>query len=361
METLVTPDRSFWAGKRIFLTGNTGFKGSWLWLWLIRLGAVPTGFALAPEPRRSLWPEIIPDDPGSWMGDICNLAELDRRMTEARPEIVLHFAAQSLVRRSYVEPVDTIMTNVVGTMNVLEAVRNVESVKAVVSVTTDKVYLNREWVWPYREDEPLGGFDPYSASKACAEIVTAAWRQSFLADCDVRVATARAGNVIGGGDWAADRLIPDCIASLARGESIAVRNPHATRPWQHVLEPLSGYLLLAEALFQEDGAAVAEAWNFGPDSADVRPVSWIVDRIVEAWGNGAGWHFAGDMGPHEAGLLAVDASKASHRLGWRPRLPLRDAVCWTVDWARRHNQGEPARALVLEQIQTYEALVATSS
>jgi len=352
---MVRLDPDFWGGRRVFVTGHTGFKGAWLWLWLRRLGAIPTGFALKPEPGPSLWREVGAAEGENWLGDIRDADALVSHMEIAKPEIVIHLAAQALVRRSYVEPTQTVATNVTGTMNVLEAVRRTSSVKAVVSVTTDKVYANREWVWPYREEDALGGYDPYSASKACAEIVTAAWRQSFLNERGVRVATARAGNVIGGGDWSVDRLLPDCIAALERGQPIHIRNPHSTRPWQHVLEPLSGYLLLAQRLCQQGASSFAEAWNFGPYPGDVRPVGWIADRIVEAWGANAQWVRKGDDGLHEAGLLAVDASKAHAKLGWHPRLTLLEALNWTVDWARRHKAGKAASSLIFEQIDAYEA------
>lgn len=357
MAALIGPDPAFWAGKRVLLTGQTGFKGAWLWLWLRHLGAEPLGLALDPDTDPSLCGLAgIGGSPASRIGDIRDGPALTRLVAEWEPDIVLHLAAQALVRRSYAEPVETVATNVLGTVNVLEAVRAASSVKAVVSVTTDKCYLNREWVWPYREDDPLGGHDPYSASKACAEIVTAAWRQSFLAPRGVAVATARAGNVIGGGDWSPDRLVPDCLAALSRGESVAIRNPRATRPWQHVLEPLSGYLLLAERLHREDGQGVAEAWNFGPEIGDVQPVSTVVDHLVRLWGGTSRWHLVEGAQPHEAGLLAVDAAKARARLGWQPRLRLGEALAWTVEWQCRHQAGEPAATLVLDHIKRYESL-----
>ncbi|MDB5589616.1 MAG: CDP-glucose 4,6-dehydratase [Enterovirga sp.] len=354
---LVGPDPAFWAGRRVLLTGQTGFKGAWLWLWLKRLGAVPFGLGLPAETEPSLHELAgIGGDSASRIGDIRDPAAVAAAFAAAQPEVVLHLAAQALVRRSYAEPVATLATNVLGTVNVLEAARATSSVRAVVSVTTDKCYENREWVWPYRESDPLGGHDPYSASKACAEIVTAAWRRSFLAAAGVGVATARAGNVIGGGDWSADRLVPDCLAALGRSESVAIRNPAATRPWQHVLEPLSGYLLLAERLCRSDAPDVAGAWNFGPEIGDVQPVSVLADRLVELWGGSARWHLVEGAQPHEAGLLAVDASKARIGLGWRPRLGLDEALSWTVSWERGRREGRDPARLVLEQIAAYESL-----
>jgi CDP-glucose 4,6-dehydratase len=268
---------------------------------------------------------------------------------------VLHLAAQSLVQRSYRMPAATYQTNVMGTVNLLEAVRDTPSVRAVVIVTSDKCYENQEWAWAYRENEALGGYDPYSSSKACVEILVAAWRRSFLQGAGVAVATARAGNVIGGGDWADDRLIPDCIRALASGKPALIRNPHSTRPWQHVLEPLTGYLSLAERL-STDGVAMAEAWNFGPAIDDVEPVRLVADRIAVLWGDGASCAYMNTDAYHEAGLLAVDAAKARARLHWRPRLRLSAALDWTVTWYKRHQEGVAADALVLADIERYEAI-----
>ncbi len=360
---LVSPDPAFWRGRRVFLTGQTGFKGAWLALWLESLGAEVRGFALPPEPG-SLALATGPVGE-SLHGDIRDAAALRGALLAFRPEVVLHLAAQALVRRSYREPVATFETNVMGSIHLLEAARHSPGLRAVVMVTTDKCYANQERPEPYREDEPLGGRDPYSASKAAMEIAVAAWRSSFLAAedvavatarTDVAVATARAGNVIGGGDWAEDRLLPDCIRALRAGESIAVRNPAATRPWQHVLEPLAGYLVLAEALWR-DGASVAEAWNFGPTLADVQPVGQVVATVARLWGAGAAWHVAAAPGAlHEAGLLAVDAGKARARLGWQPRLPLAQALEWTVEWYRQQAAGAAARDLMLADIARYAAL-----
>jgi len=349
---VVSPDPGFWRGRRVFLTGQTGFKGAWLALWLQSLGARVRGFALPAEPG-SLALAAGPVGE-SLHGDIRDPAALEAALLDFQPEVVLHLAAQALVRRGYREPVETFATNVMGSIHLLEAVRRCPGVRAVVMVTTDKCYENRERPEPYREDEALGGHDPYSASKAAMEIAVAAWRASFLAGTPV--ATARAGNVIGGGDWAEDRLLPDCIRALSAGRSIEVRNPAATRPWQHVLEPLAGYLRLAEALWQ-DGAGVAEAWNFGPALADVQPVGDVVAQVVRLWGAGAAWHVAAQPGAvHEAGLLAVDAAKARARLGWQPRLPLAQALDWTVAWYRQQAAGGAARDLMLADIARYAVL-----
>lgn len=359
MEALVSPDPAFWAGKRVFLTGQTGFKGAWLWQWLLRLGAHPAGWALDPETSPNLWSETDGDEAGR--GDLRDAEGLRAAMREAAPDIVLHLAAQALVLRSYRDPAGTVASNVLGTMNLLEAVRQAPSVRALLCVTTDKVYLDRGHAHSYREEDPLGGRDPYSASKACAEILAAAWRHSFLDEAGVAVATARAGNVIGGGDWSADRLVPDCLAAFGRGETVSIRHPAATRPWQHVLEPLCGYLLLAESLHRAatgEGPAVQGAWNFGPDPREARPVSWIADRIAASWGEGAQWRRRDGAGPRETGFLAVDAAKARRHLGWQPRLSLEQALDWTVTWHRRHAAGVPAVDLIREQIAVYEALPA---
>ncbi len=359
LEGLVTPSPDFWKGKRVLVTGHTGFKGSWLVLWLEALGAVPLGLSLAPESVPSLSDKAaIESRFESVRCDIRDGERLAAAVEALAPDVVLHLAAQTLVRRSYREAILTFETNVMGTAHLLEAVRRTPCVRAVVIVTTDKCYENNEWVWAYREVDALGGHDPYSASKACAEILSASWRRSFLSESvaggrKIAMATARAGNVIGGGDWAADRLVPDCARAFGLGERVVIRNPRATRPWQHVLEPLCGYLLLAERLWN-DGPAFAEAWNFGPDADDIQPVSWVLDRLVQFWGGSARWELDAGDHPHEAGLLAVDAAKARARLGWRPRLPLKDAIAWTADWYKREQAGEAAAQLVIDQITAYE-------
>ena len=357
VEDILTPDPAFWRGKRVFLTGHTGFKGVWLAFWLRRLGAEVRGYALPPEGADSLC-----DSSGlgaaidSVTGDIRDQAAIEAALVGFAPDVVLHLAAQALVQRSYREPAATFDVNVMGTIRVLDAVRRCPSVRAVVVVTTDKCYENKEWLWAYRENEPLGGRDPYSASKAGTELVVAAWRASFFAGTKVKLASARAGNVIGGGDWAENRLIPDCIRAMAAGREIEIRSPRATRPWQHVLEPLCGYLLLAERL-HSDADDCAEAWNFGPAMADVKPVSVVVEQVTKLWGEGAAWRATEVAGAgHEAGLLAVDAAKAQARLRWAPRLKLADALEWTVRWHQGYHAGQSAQALLLADIARYETL-----
>jgi CDP-glucose 4,6-dehydratase len=351
---------NFWRGKRVFLTGHTGFKGSWMCLLLERLGAEVTGFSQDPPTRPSLFHLAqIADSITSVRGDVRDLGQLTAAVESARPDIVIHMAAQPLVRRSYREPVETFSTNVLGTVNVLEAVRQVGGVRAVVSVTTDKCYQNREMLWGYRENEPVGGHDPYSASKACAELVTEAYRKSFFharsSDSGVALASARAGNVIGGGDWAEDRLIPDFIRACEAGRTIEIRSPTAIRPWQHVLEPVSGYLTLAERL-HDDGVAFAEAWNFGPHDRDARPVRYIVNQLVELWGEKAAWRLSDGDHPHEAHYLKLDCTKANSRLGWFPRTDLDTALRWIVDWHKRVRVGDDARAVSLEHIDQFLTL-----
>lgn len=355
----VSPD--FWRGKRVFLTGHTGFKGSWLSLWLQSLGAELTGFALQPPTQPSLFEDAqVADGMHSIVGDIRDLSVLQQAMLDAQPEIVIHMAAQSLVRYAYQNPVETYATNVMGTVHLLEAVRNTPGVKAVVNITTDKCYENREWAWGYRENEPMGGYDPYSNSKGCAELVSAAYRSSFFnaqshAQHGVALATVRAGNVIGGGDWATDRLIPDILTAFEQGRHVHIRNPHAIRPWQHVLEPLRGYLTLAERLF-EHGPDFAEGWNFGPHDEDAKPVGWIVEQMAALWGHDAQWKIDTGEHPHEANYLKLDISKARSRLDWHPALRLSDALTLIVDWARQRQVGADARTVSLAQIQAYQDL-----
>lgn len=347
---------AFWRKKRVLITGHTGFKGSWLALWLQSLGADVVGFALDPPSAPSLFEQArVGEGITSVLGDIRDLTRVRDVMATYRPEVVFHLAAQSLVRPSYQSPVDTYATNVMGTVHVLDAMRQVGSARVGVVVTSDKCYENREsMLWGYRETDPMGGHDPYSNSKGCAELVTSAYRRSFFAgeDASLALATARAGNVIGGGDWAEDRLIPDVIRAFAAGEPVHVRRPDAIRPWQHVLEPLRGYLLLAERLWS-DGAPLAEGWNFGPDDRDARPVQHIVEQMIDRWGAGASAVLDDGPHPHEATYLRLDCSKARALLGWRPRLPLDEALAWTVEWYRGVEDGADPRALTLDQIHQY--------
>ena len=347
-------DKNFWKSRKVFLTGHTGFKGSWLSLWLLSMGAKVCGYAQAPATEPSLYSALALDgEMQSVLGDIRDLEALERALQTFRPDVVLHMAAQPLVRYSYQHPVETYEVNVLGTVHLLEAVRRTSGVRAVVSVTSDKCYENREWPWPYRENEAMGGHDPYSSSKGCAELVTAAYRRSFFhAEGAATVATARAGNVIGGGDWAEDRLVPDIIRAFTRKESVIVRNPAAVRPWQHVLEPLSGYLALAENLCTE-GRGFEGGWNFGPSDADAQPVSHLVARMSELWGDGAAWRVESQAAVHEAHLLRLDSSKARAMMHWRPRWRLDEALEKTVEWYKGFYAGQEARAMTLRQIEQY--------
>lgn len=345
----------FWAGKRVLLTGHTGFKGSWLALWLAEMGADVTGLALEPDQSPSMFVEAgVEKSIRSIIGDIRDPHVVQEAVRAARPEIVLHLAAQALVRQSYREPAETYATNVMGTVHVLDAVRRAGDVRVAVVVTSDKCYENREWVWPYRETEAMGGHDPYSNSKGCAELVASAFRRSFLAAMGTATGSARAGNVIGGGDWSADRLVPDLIRGFASGRTVGIRNPGAVRPWQHVLEPLAGYLTLAERLYAD--SSLAEGWNFGPSDEGAIPVREIADLLVAAWGGGARWAAESEGGPHEANLLRLDASKARSQLGWQPRLSVADALGWTVEWHKAHLAGQPVRNISLAQIDRYTKL-----
>ena len=320
---MINPE--FWKGKRVFLTGHTGFKGSWLSIWLNELGAEVSGYALDPPTNPSLFEKAeVSSFISHNIGDIRDLENLKKVMSEADPQIVIHMAAQPLVRESYDDPVGTYETNVMGTVNLLESVRKCPNVRSVINVTTDKCYENKEWLWGYREDEPMGGYDPYSNSKGCSELVTSSYRNSFFNRSEygkshnVAVASARAGNVIGGGDWAKDRLIPDIVKSVQKKETVIIRSPYAIRPWQHVLEPLSGYLTLAEKLYGENGCGYAEGWNFGPNDADAKTVEWIVEKLCELWGPGSSYKITEKPQPHEASYLKLDISKAGFRLGWKP-------------------------------------------
>lgn len=348
---------TFWRDRRVFITGHTGFKGGWMVMWLNALGAKVSGYALPPETTPSIFSVCgLEGRVQTTFGDIRDGAVLQRQMSEDEPEIVFHMAAQPLVLRSHKQPVETFATNLMGTVNVLEAARHSSSLRAVVMITTDKCYQNRNWVWGYREDDPMGGRDPYSASKGCAELATAAYRHSFFQDRNIGVATARAGNVIGGGDWASDRIVPDAIRTLSRNEVLCVRSPRAIRPWQHVLEPIAGYLRLAEQLCV-DPSSFSSGWNFGPFECDCVTVSTLADLITEAWAPSASWISTQPQNaPHEELSLKLDSSKARHHLAWEPRLALREAVEWTVKWYKKAlTSCEPAAmySFTLEQICDY--------
>lgn len=347
-------DSAFWKGKKVFLTGHTGFKGSWLSLWLQLMGADVKGYSLVPPTTPALFNEAqVAKGMQSQIGDIRDSDAIRESMVAFDPDILIHMAAQPLVRLSYREPINTYSTNVMGTLHVLEAARQCPSLRAIVNVTTDKCYENREWEWGYREDEPMGGHDPYSNSKGCVELITSAYRNSFFnSPQGAALASARAGNVIGGGDWAEDRLIPDILRAFEKNQPVVIRNPQATRPWQHVLEPLSGYLVLAQNLWSQ-GHEFAQGWNFGPKDEDARPVEWILNHMVEMWGAGARWQLDNDPQPHEARYLKLDISKARSRLHWSPSWNLETTLSRIVKWHHAWLGHENIQAKCLDEINAY--------
>ncbi|MDR6720303.1 CDP-glucose 4,6-dehydratase [Paenibacillus sp. 2003] len=357
-------NRNFWLGKNVFITGHTGFKGSWLTLWLHNMGAKVTGYSLDIPSSPSLFKlgnieEVLVESTTD--GNVTDLLNLTQSINRANPEIIIHMAAQPLVRKSYESPVETYATNVMGTVNVMEAARSCSSVRVILNVTTDKCYENQEWEWGYREIDLLGGHDPYSSSKACSELITSAYRRSFLQSSGINVATARAGNVIGGGDWAEDRLIPDFVKSLINGEKIHIRNPGAIRPWQHVLEPLSGYLLLCQNLYSEE-FNYAEAWNFGPQHDDARSVDWIVNQMLSKWPHdNLGYNIINQDSKHEANMLKLDCSKALKHLNWFPKWSLDKALDYTVQWYVDYLVGKSVREVCEFQISQYEKDSVTQS
>jgi CDP-glucose 4,6-dehydratase len=343
---------NFWKNKKVFITGHTGFKGSWLCLYLYQLGAKVSGYALNPPTDPSLFKLCKIDKLiNSTIADIRDLGTLKKALSSASPEIVIHMAAQPLVRQSYKDPVETYSVNVMGTVNLFESVRNSKSVKAVVNVTTDKIYENKERAAGYRENEPLGGYDPYSSSKACSELVTSAYRNSFLNN-GVAVATARAGNVIGGGDWGSDRLVPDFIRAILKGKKIRVRNPKAVRPWQYVLDPLNGYLMLAQMLY-ENGQKYAQAWNFGPDDKDAKTVEWLVKTLCSRWGKGASYAIDKGKHPHETRLLTLNSSKARTTLKWKPKADIESSLDNIISWTQAYKKKMDMRKVSLDQISDF--------
>jgi CDP-glucose 4,6-dehydratase len=345
----------FWDSKKVLITGHTGFKGGWLSIWLQQLGATVTGLSLAPGTPSLFDKARVGEGMDSYLCDIRELKQLEHIMEICQPEIVIHMAAQSLVRASYADPVETFSTNIMGTVNLLETIRRIDSVRVFVNVTSDKCYENQGWVRGYRETDPMGGYDPYSCSKGCSELISSAYRRSFFDNGHMALATARAGNVIGGGDWAMDRLIPDIIRCILKDRPVAIRNPRATRPWQHVCEPLHGYLLLAERLW-EKGSEYAESWNFGPDDGADRSVSWIAEYLCSQHGKNASWYHAGGAPLHETLHLKIDCSKAKERLNWKPMLDLKTALDWTLEWYHACENDGNMRAITEKQLLRYQEM-----
>ncbi len=356
MEDMVV-DSLFWKNKKVLVTGHTGFKGGWLSLWLQKMGAQVVGVSLEPPTIPSFYKQAsVSEGMESLRADIRELEVIKNIFNKYKPEIVFHLAAQPLVRYSYDEPVETYQTNVMGTLNILESIRHIDSVRSAIMITTDKCYENKEWEWGYRENEPMGGFDPYSSSKGCAELLIASYRNSYFPDNNIgqhktAIASVRAGNVIGGGDWADDRLIPDIVRAIQQNRAVQIRNPNSVRPWQHVLEPLAGYLSLAEQLYQ-NGDQYTGAWNFGPKEEDAKPVQWIVEKMTECWGDGK-WSVDDGVHPHEANYLKLDCSKARSRLSWHPRWSLGNALEKIIEWHKGEMQGENLHLLTLNQIENY--------
>ncbi len=350
---------NFWKGKKVLVTGHTGFKGSWLCLWLTSLGAQVTGYALKPPTRPSLFRICgIEKMIRSVEGDIADSPKLKKVFKLSRPQIVIHMAAQPLVRGSYINPLETYATNVMGTVNLFEAIAGSQTVRAAVNVTTDKCYENFDLRKSFKESEPLGGYDPYSSSKACSEIITNSYRNSYFNPKDygkhkVAIATARAGNVIGGGDWGQDRLIPDFVRAVLRGKKVRIRNPRAVRPWQHVLDPLSGYLLLSQKLYQQ-GSRYGQAWNFGPDCRQVKNVEWVIKRMCQIWPKAAGYTLSRDQHPHEAGFLKLNCSKAKKQLGWQPKWNLEKSLKKTVQWLQAYQKKSDMKKVCYSQIEEFQ-------
>lgn len=353
---------AFWTGRRVFVTGHTGFKGGWLSLWLSKLNALVAGYALAPPTSPSLFEVAgIKDTLFDIRGDINDFEGLSAQMRRFEPEVIFHLAAQPLVRFSYEHPLETFQTNIMGTANLLQAVRRTPTVRAVVIITTDKCYENRDWIWGYRETDALGGYDPYSSSKAAAELITASYRDSFFhkdrfSDHHVSIATARAGNVLGGGDWATDRLIPDLLRSIVAGQPLVLRNPDSIRPWQHVLEPLCGYMLLARKMI-ERGPDYGDSWNFGPNESETVSVMEIVTKLKRELGSLVSVKVDESRQLHEANVLRLDTSKARAKIGWRPALSIDETISWIAEWELRHQEGKDMRAITCQQIDRYQALL----